>query len=158
VASVTAGDVGMVVVTELGDSDAAGDAARTLLEHGMGADVVAGHGEGQNLITGSSDTYVVMVLALDEVRAREILGLPELVPDEEEEAAAAPRTTLEAITDDKKVHSLFGGRLEATARQIAITVALYIAALILLPLLAFYGTQAVLTDDVERDVDVPAAE
>ncbi len=162
--------------------DEAREAATTLLEHGIGPEIVREEGLGSNLLTGSGAVHALHVLAPDLDRAREVLGLVpaghDAGPGDEgvepaspwDPGAAAPGDTSvgvgpewaggaaadgEEVEKAEVVHSFFGGRLQLTTRQVWRIALLYLAAFILIPALFYFGTQWVVEPEVESpDVTV----
>ena len=170
---------GLVDVADYATEDKAADAARQLLERGIGPDVVfEAHDGGINPMTATEGRYVLRVLATDEARAREVLDLPPAEadaaskgpvaevagwrppPDDSVSAAKTDGRSGGPVTkDEPEVHSLLGGRIEATTRQIVLALAVYLTALILIPLAAFCGTRWALESDPEVPVTtLPALE
>ena len=152
---------GLVGLAEFPTEAEARDAGRELLERGIGCEIVD-HPDGE--------ARIVQVLPGDVERARKHLGLaPDAAPvaggasadggpaagagspaaggPQEGAQPAAAKARSRATTKDKyddegrKIHHLLGGRIEATTRQIVIAACIYVAALILIPTVAFLGTR-----------------
>ena len=68
---------------------------------------------------------------------------------------ATPTGTESSDTDGEKVHRLLGGRIEATTRQIVVAGLIYLAALIIIPLIAFYGTRWAVGSGSDEPEPVP---
>lgn len=118
--------------------------ARRLVEHGIGAEVAFVEDAGEaNLLTGSAGAHVVMVLPVDAARAREVLGIQAPGADER---SSPP----EQASADAAVQSFFGGRVHATSRQFVTMVALYLLALILIPLAVFWATRWLVSPEVDE--------
>jgi hypothetical protein len=117
-----------VRVTIFADEAAASDAARKLVERGIGTEVVeVAHGVPANLLTGerTSRAFALEVLEVDLDRACAVLGVPLPEPEARSEPDVTP--------DGRPIHSWFGGRLRLTTRQVVAGAVVYLVLLIAIP-------------------------
>ncbi len=165
-------DGGLVGLVDYPSENEAREAARQLLENGIGCDI-APEADGQ--------AQVVQVLPIDVKRAKKHLGIPAdapSVPTRPTEGStlspnrqvgptggsSKPARTSAGTGADKydadghKVHQLIGGRIEATTRQIVVAALIYLAALIIIPLLAFYATTWAVDSGSDEHVPVTLPE
>jgi hypothetical protein len=155
---------GFVAVALAGAGDEARAVAASLLEHGIGAELANAVDRGfANPIIDDLDTQVVLVLDIDAMRALDVLDA------EPPKRLTPPTTAVEAASSDGAEGSVlapmaeeatpppkvrkprdetpqeyFGGRLRITRRQLVTGITVYVAALILIPLLFFYLTRWIL--------------
>jgi hypothetical protein len=127
-----------VRITQFADEASATEAARRLVERGIGVEVVeVDDGIPANLVTGerSANAFAVEVVAVDEARAREILGVPTVRVEDR-----AGDESGESL-DQPEVYQWFGGRLKFTSRQAVGALVVYLVLLVAIPLTVFAVTK-----------------
>jgi hypothetical protein len=162
---------GFVVVALADGPDEARTLAARLLEAGIPSEACSAFATGHaNPMATVGDPQAVQVLEVDADRALGVLGAeqlprrlahpgepavtspavdaaPEATP---EQGAPRPEAQLRRRTEVEEVRPYLGGRLNLTRRQVRTMIALYLAALVLIPLAFFLATQWILTPDIER--------
>jgi hypothetical protein len=182
---------GFVVVAVVDGPTEARAVAGRLLERGIGSELVSAFDTGHaNPMTATGDPEAIQVLEGDLDRALSILDLDEVPrrlvappastdvpapapapaagadpsgPALPAEAPAPAGRGLRRRTEAEPKQPYLGGRLMLTRRQMRTMIAVYVAALVLIPLAFFYLTRWVLTPDVEEienpiRTEVPAIE
>lgn len=163
---------GFVVVALADGAEEAHALSARLLEGGIPSERLSAFETGHaNPMASAGDPVAVQVLEVDADRALGILGLDQLprrlvavAPVQPiapgPEGAEATLTTpgveapasgpaLRKRTEVEEVRPYLGGRLQLTRRQVRTMIALYVAALVLIPLGFFLMTRWVLTPDIE---------
>jgi hypothetical protein len=168
VADLVVDERGFVVVLVADDATVARSVATRLLDHGIGCELASAFATGHaNPMTTSGDPESVQVLEIDADRALTVLGLDALparltappspatteagdAPAAVAEVPPAPTARLRRRAEAEEVRSYLGGRVQLTRRQARTMVAVYLAALVLVPLSFFYLTRWILAPDVEE--------
>jgi hypothetical protein len=122
--------------------------AAALLELGIGVDLVDADRAGYGRPPGSSGpptegALVVRVLPSDVDRARSV------VDDPFPRRTRYVEGTTPTVIDGEEVRGYFGGRLNVTRTQLTLIILAYVAALILIPLFFFWGTQQLLDPGID---------
>jgi hypothetical protein len=162
---------GFVVVTIADDVAGARDVAASLLEQGIGAEVVSAFETGHaNPMTATGDPQAVQVLEIDTDRALALLGHEAPPPrlaapappaggeagrdgtptSSDEVVPEVPATRLRARTEREEAQPYLGGRVMLTRRQARTLVTVYVAAVILIPIGFYLFTRWALAPDVEE--------
>ncbi len=144
---------GFTVVAVARDDAGARALGSRLLEAGIGSELTPVAGTGWAVPGGPRpEEILVRVLAGDAGRAEQVLGHQRPAPPR---PPGSPQPEVAEVAEDRdEPRSYLGGRLLLTGRQRVAIIVGYLLALVVLPLVFYWGTRFILDPGVDEPEDI----